>query len=120
MKIKLKKDRGSTIALIDENQAMVNKYAYDPFGSILDRVETVSQPFKFVGQFGVMDEYDYIGLYYIRARYYALYLGRFISEDPIGFDGGDVNLCAYAGNNPVNRIDPSGLTWSSNLSFLWD
>ncbi|MBI5196249.1 MAG: hypothetical protein HZA10_07995 [Nitrospirae bacterium] len=33
----------------------------------------------------------------------------FISEDPIGFDGGDVNLMAYVGNNPVNRIDPLGL-----------
>jgi len=33
----------------------------------------------------------------------------FISEDPIGFDGGDVNLYAYVANNPVLRIDPSGL-----------
>jgi uncharacterized protein RhaS with RHS repeats len=47
-------------------------------------------------------------------------MGRFISEDPIGFDGGDVNLYGYVGNNPALRIDPSGLTWKTNLSFLWD
>jgi len=35
----------------------------------------------------------------------------FVSEDPKGFDGGDVNLYAYASGNPVNRIDPFGL-WS--------
>jgi hypothetical protein len=35
--------------------------------------------------------------------------GRFISKDPIGFEGGDVNLYAYVQNNPVNRTDPEGL-----------
>lgn len=35
--------------------------------------------------------------------------GRFISKDPIGFKGGDMNLYGYVGNNPVNFIDPSGL-----------
>jgi RHS repeat-associated protein len=48
------------------------------------------------------------GLYYNRARWYDPYLGRFISEDPIGIAGG-INLYAYAGNDPVNFFDPSGL-----------
>jgi uncharacterized protein RhaS with RHS repeats len=48
------------------------------------------------------------GLYYYRARWYDAQVGRFISEDPIGFNGGDINLYAYVKNNPVNAIDPSG------------
>jgi RHS repeat-associated protein len=48
------------------------------------------------------------GFYYMRARYYDPDVGRFISEDPIGFKGGDVNLYAYVQNNPVNFVDPSG------------
>jgi len=44
----------------------------------------------------------------MRARYYDLTVGRFISEDPLGLDAG-VNLYAYALNNPINWIDPSGL-----------
>lgn len=36
-------------------------------------------------------------------------IGRFISKDPIGFNGGDTNLYAYVGNNSVNFIDPKGL-----------
>ena len=48
------------------------------------------------------------GLYYYRARYYDPKIGRFLSEDPIGFDGG-VNFHAYVSNNPVNFVDPLGL-----------
>src|SRR5260370_35228768 len=45
---------------------------------------------------------------YYRARYYDPKLGRFISEDPIGFQGG-INVYTYVLNSPVNRVDPSGL-----------
>jgi RHS repeat-associated protein len=48
------------------------------------------------------------GLYYYRARWYDASIGRFISEDPVGFGGGDVNLYAYVKNNPLNLIDPEG------------
>ena len=50
-----------------------------------------------------------IGLYYYRARYFDPKIGRFISEDPIGFAGGDVNLYAYVRGNPPNLVDPGGL-----------
>jgi RHS repeat-associated protein len=98
---------GNTVALTDMSQNVVNSYAYDPFGTVLNQAETVSQPFKFVGRYGVMAEPN--GLYYMRARYYDPTVGRFISEDPIGFAGGDVNLYAYVQNDPVNRRDPYGL-----------
>ena len=84
----------------------MNKYAYDAFGKVLSQTEAISNPFKFVGAFGVMDEGN--GLLYMRARYYDPSTGRFISKDPIGWAGG-LNLYGYVGGNPVNRIDPSGL-----------
>jgi len=46
-------------------------------------------------------------LYYYRARWYDPQARRFISEDPIGLNGG-INLYAYVGNNPINAIDPFG------------
>ncbi|WP_297292870.1 RHS repeat-associated core domain-containing protein, partial [Oceanicoccus sp.] len=97
---------GNTIAITDQGQNMVNKYVYTPFGRLANEEEAFTQPFKFVGRHGIMSEPD--GLHYMRARYYDAETGRFISEDPIGFAGGDLNLYAYVQNNPVMFIDPSG------------
>ncbi len=52
--------------------------------------------------------------YDFRARHYDPNTGRFLSEDPIGFAGGDANLYRYVGNNPVNYVDPSGLIQAGN------
>jgi hypothetical protein len=42
---------------------------------------------------------------------YHAQLGQFIQRDPLGYDGGDKNLYNYVGNNPVNRVDPTGQIW---------
>jgi RHS repeat-associated protein len=58
-------------------------------------------------------------LYYMRARYYDPQLGRFLSEDPIGISGG-LNLYAYAGNDPVNKTDPAGMSVEcGNVLYLY-
>jgi len=57
---------------------------------------------------GADQENDGTGLYYYRARYYSPALQRFISQDPIDFNGG-LNLYAYVCNNPLGLIDPLGL-----------
>lgn len=49
------------------------------------------------------------GLYYYRNRYYNPDLGRFISRDPLGFDGGDFNLYRFVFNFPFKK-DPYGLS----------
>ncbi len=48
-------------------------------------------------------------LYRTHTRYYTPRLQRFLSEDPLGFGGGDVNLFAYVGNDPINDTDTLGL-----------
>ena len=69
----------------------------------------IKQPFTYTGR-----EFDHeTGLYYYRARYYDSKVGRFITKDPIGFDGGDYNLYAYVKNNSANLVDPMGTTCGS-------
>ena len=49
---------------------------------------------------------------YYRARYYDTVTGRFLSEDPIGFEGG-FNLYRYVKNQPTRYVDPTGKAISS-------
>ena len=96
----------NTVAITNATQTVVQSYAYLPYGKIANESGALDQPFTFVGQFGVMREPN--GFYYMRARYYDPEAGRFISEDPIGFGGGQVNLYAYVRNNPLGIVDPFG------------
>lgn len=97
---------GNTIAITDTSGNFTERYGYDEFGKALAVSETNSNLFRYVGKYGVMDEGN--GLLFMRARYYDVNNGRFISKDPIGFEGGDLNLYAYVGENPVMGIDPNG------------
>ncbi|HPD56937.1 MAG TPA: RHS repeat-associated core domain-containing protein [Smithellaceae bacterium] len=94
---------------------VVQKYEYDSFGNMQPTHRWIKQPYTYTAR-----EFDpETGLYYYRARYYDAKAGRFITRDPIGFDGGDVNLYAYVGNNPVNLKDPFGFKSCSDCeSFL--
>ena len=55
-------------------------------------------------------------LYRFGSRDYDPTVGRWTTKDPIGFAGGDTNLYAYVGGNPMSYVDPSGL-WSAQLGF---
>ena len=46
---------------------------------------------------------------YYRARYYDPATGRFLGEDPLEFDSGELDFYTYVGNNPVEYLDPFGL-----------
>ncbi|MCK4502891.1 MAG: RHS repeat-associated core domain-containing protein, partial [Desulfuromonadales bacterium] len=95
---------GSIVAMTDDKQKIVQAYEYDSYGNQHDSKNSIKQPYTYTGR-----EHDReTGLYYYRARYYDPEVGRFISEDPIGFAGGDVNLYGYVLANSVNYVDPSG------------
>lgn len=98
---------GSLTAITDQSRNIVQSYEYSSFGAVTQSTE-FRNSFTYTGR-----EWDpETGLYYYNARYYDPIVGRFISKDPIGFDGGDVNLYAYVGNNITNFTDPTGLTKS--------
>src|SRR5690606_7454590 len=79
---------------------------YDAFGRVLFDSMPGFQPFGFAG--GLYD-WD-TGLVRFGARDYDAETGRWTSKDPIGFAGGETNLYVYVGNDPVNFVDPTGLS----------
>jgi RHS repeat-associated protein len=95
---------GSITSLSNSGGALANTYTYDSFGRLTASTGTLINPFQYTGR-----EFDAeTGLHFYRARYFDPSTGRFLSEDPIAFDGG-INFYRYVANDPVGHIDPSGL-----------
>jgi len=93
---------GSTNALTSSTGAILEQTSYDSFGNASNT--SFSSRYQFTGR-----EYDSLtGFHYYRNRWYDANIGRFISEDPIGFAGGD-NWYTYVGNEPLAFTDPLGL-----------
>jgi RHS repeat-associated protein len=90
--------------LTNSSATPVATYAYDAFGNLSASTGSLANPFRYTGR-----EFDSdIGLYYYRMRTYDPSVGRFVSEDPIGFSGGN-NFYRYVRNSPSRFVDPSGM-----------
>jgi RHS repeat-associated protein len=104
--------RGSTVAFSGNAGTVTGRVLYGPFGEIAGRSGDTDSLFLFGGLFGVIT--DPQGLNYMRFRWYSPQIKRFISQDAHFGDitmPGTLNRFAYAGNNPVSRIDPGGECW---------
>ncbi len=95
---------GSTLALTDSVGTAQTQYTFEPFGNTTLSGATTTNSFAYTGR-----ELDATGLQFNRARYYSPALQRFISEDPSGAAAG-TKLYGYVSDDPMNRIDPFGLT----------
>ena len=102
----------SVTAVTGHNGGTTQSVQYSAFGQVQSTTGASPNRLKFTGR-----EDDGTGLYYYRARYYDPAIGRFVSEDPMGFQAG-INFYAYVGNNPVNANDPSGMIGEGLLARL--
>ena len=115
--------QGDVTHIVNSSKTVLVRYNYNAFGEILSVTDTSSvgiadkNPLRYRGY--VFDTET--GLYYCQSRYYDPTMGRFINADgqinlQEGFLG--YNLFAYCGNDPVNRVDPTGKSWSDLLNFF--
>lgn len=98
---------GSIRALADASGNVTDRYDYTAFGESSRIDGTHDSTFMFAGEQRDPES----GLYFLRSRYYSPAIGRFIQRDH--YSGSDDNpqtrnRYAYALNDPVNRLDPSG------------
>jgi len=102
----------NTTALINTSGTAQERYTYTPFGQVTFRdgsgssLSSSAKDWVFLHQGG---ERIAAGDYEFRNRVYSSSLGRWLSNDPLGFEGGDQNWYRAIGNCPVNSLDPSGL-----------
>jgi RHS repeat-associated protein len=98
---------GSPRVVVDTSTGeVVQRMEYDVFGVVVDDTSPGFQPFGFAG--GLYDRDT--RLVRFDARDYDAYTGRWTTKDPIGFSGGSANLYSYVESDPVNSVDPSGLS----------
>jgi RHS repeat-associated protein len=100
--------------MTDDTGTVVWEADYKPFGEAgVNGKSTVVNNFRFSGQYFDQET----GLHYNWHRYYNPATGRYLTPDPIGLEG-KINVYAYAGNNPINWIDPLGLKLKRNQSIV--
>ena len=121
---------GTTRDLVQNDGTLDEHCQYDSFGQV-----TSGDP-SFTRYLFTAREYDGAsGLQYNRARWYDAQSGRWIGEDPLGFEAGDSNIARYVHNGPSMRVDASGLVdteyyetptgqqeykaWFDNMNGTW-
>ncbi len=87
------------------DNVVMQRMDYDEWGNVINDTKPGFQPFGFAG--GLYDSETKLVRFGVRE--YEPSLGRWLSKDPIRFDGGDTNLYGYVVNDPVNWVDPEGL-----------
>lgn len=114
---------GNVVRLTDNGGDVIEQYSYDVFGvpkfmsggGSMISATAYGNRFLFTGREWIGE----IGLYDYRNRMYSPQLGRFLQTDLLRFDANDINIYRYVGNNPISRVDPTGLGWveDDNMNF---
>ncbi|MGA8014861.1 MAG: RHS repeat-associated core domain-containing protein, partial [Candidatus Dormiibacterota bacterium] len=104
---------GSVVAVINgSGQTVSDRYGYDPYGNTTYESGSVANPFGYAGGYT-----DGTGLIHFGARYYDPLTARWLERDY--YAAGTSSPYAYAGGDPTDLIDPSGLSPRNWTGIQW-
>jgi len=104
-------------AVVDNSGVVVERYDYSPYGQVtflaanLAPLMTQATTIGNTHLYTVRELDSETGLQLNRNRFYASWLGRWVTRDPIGYNGGSSNLYEYGESTPIISTDQSGLCW---------
>jgi RHS repeat-associated protein len=102
--------QGSTLAVTDDNQNVIDTFAYTAFGEVTERTGTTEVPFQYIGQKGYYTD-GLSGQITVRERPYEPVRARWVAPDPLGMNRNNASTYCYIKNSPLTGVDPSGLSF---------
>jgi RHS repeat-associated protein len=105
---------GSTRLITGSTGTVEGSYTYGPYGETTGHTGTATTPLGYDAQYTSTDT----GLIYMRARVYDPSTGQFLTRDPLAAISGEPY--SYAGDNPVNESDPTGLIFGIPGTPSWE
>jgi RHS repeat-associated protein len=99
--------RGNTVNRLNASGTVLSDATYKAYNTRRFDISNGDPYDGMGGQFGYYKDVE--NIYLCGQRYYIANQGRWLNRDPIGYAGG-VNVYSYAGNNPIDNLDPSGLS----------
>ena len=114
----LKDHQGNNRVVLSSSGTVMQTNHYYPFGGVFSTSTNV-QPYKYNGK--ELDTKAGLNWYDYGARHYDATLGRWFVVDPLAEKYYSDNPYNYCGNNPINRIDPTGMDWyeDENGNKFW-
>ncbi|MCQ4021695.1 MULTISPECIES: RHS repeat-associated core domain-containing protein [unclassified Ruminococcus] len=120
--------RGDIVGIYNGNGDLKAKYTYDSWGNVTSITDGNGNAITDPNHVGNLNPFHYrgyymdteTGMYYLMSRYYDPVTHRFVNADgyfQTGLGVLDTNMNAYCGNNPINRVDPTGHFWSAIWEF---
>ncbi len=112
---------GSASLELDDSAGIVSYEEHSPYGSTTYHstrtdVEVSAKPYRYVG----LEKDNETGLYVMGVRYFAAWLGRWTSADPIGIEADGPGLYNYTRGNPIAYTDPGGMKEEKPLTWMTD
>jgi RHS repeat-associated protein len=104
--------RGNTVNRLNASGTVLSDATYKAYNTRRFDISNGDPYDGMGGQFGYYKDVE--NIYLCGQRYYIANQGRWLNRDPIGYAGG-INVYSYAGNNPIDNVDPSGL----DALILW-
>ncbi|HLP37240.1 SpvB/TcaC N-terminal domain-containing protein [Lacibacter sp.] len=99
---------GSASLELDDAAQIISYEEYHPYGTTAyhaknNTIKSAAKRYRYTG----MERDEETGLEYHSARYYLPWLGRWLSSDPIGLEGG-INDYGFCDENPIKYVDSNG------------